>query len=209
MCSHSVLTIEEQASIKPLSRPIHIMTAKGVIVVKEFAAVYVSDLNATVNMILAKDAPLLLSMGKLCGKPDGFCDYTWKRAQKPRLTVYKGEKVSHVIELEITKDCPICHANVDSEAESESSDTKRVTERSTPYNALPDIPAMPDAVFDSPVPAVGGDVVQDDVAADPVPTPKPKRKKKRTSLEEQHKTDVMCKPCDGSLENHNTLTHHP
>ena len=100
MCSYSVLTVEEQATIKSLSRPIPIMTANGVIIVKEYARVYVSDLNASANMIISEEAPLLLSMGKLCGGPEGFCDYTWKRGQKPRLTVYRADqpsRVSHVI----------------------------------------------------------------------------------------------------------------
>ena len=78
---------------------------------------------------------------------------------------------------------------------------------------MPDVACEeePDAPVDSPVPAVGGDVVQDDVATVPTAGCKSRRKnkKKRKSLEEQHRSDVLCKPCDGSLESHNKLTHHP
>ena len=141
----------------------------------------------------------------------------------PQITVYKGNKPSRVIELEISKECPICHAGYDSDVEEEV-EAKEPDASLGPYaKPLPSIQAMPSEVFEEEAeaeapqaseeaePGVGGEVTPDAVAAEPSAEPKPKRKrnKRRKSLEEQHRSDIMCKPCDGSLESHNRLTHHP
>ena len=110
MCSYDSLTASELRTLQPLPKPVRILTANGVIIVSNYATVYVSDLDITVNMIVSKDAPLILSMGKLCDK---LCDYQWLRGSKPRLTVYKGNAPVRTIHLELSKDCPVCHACVD------------------------------------------------------------------------------------------------
>ena len=211
MCSTDSLTNEELKSLQPLSRPVRIQTANGIIVVHHYATVYVSDLDITVNMIVSKDAPLILSMGKLCHT---MCDYSWNRGAMPKLTVYRGDVPVRTIHLELSRDCPICHASLPLERDGQPEGTD-----STQLPPLPPVPAMPDvaceeepdAPVNSPVPTVGGDVDQVDEASESSASRKArcKNKKKRKSIEEEKRSEVVCTPCDGSLEAHNKLTHHP
>ncbi len=61
-----------------------VMTATGEVPTREEATVYVKELGLSVTVMLLKETPAVLSLGKLC--EDHGYTYHWISGQKPHIT---------------------------------------------------------------------------------------------------------------------------
>ena len=66
------------------------MTANGEVQTREEATAYVKELDLFVTVMLLKETPAVLSLGKLC--EDHGYTYHWTSGQKPQLTK-KGKRI--------------------------------------------------------------------------------------------------------------------